>query len=56
VVKPVLSLKEAVDHVVSGNYRVELQVEGKKEIVDLAKSIHNLVMHLAAVRNGMMFN
>jgi nitrogen fixation/metabolism regulation signal transduction histidine kinase len=50
VVKPLLNLKEAVDHVVSGNYEIEFRVHGKGEVVDLGKSIHNLVRHLTAVR------
>ncbi len=50
VVKPLLSLKEAVDHAVSGNYQIEFELQGKGEVVELAKSVRNLITHLTATR------
>jgi nitrogen fixation/metabolism regulation signal transduction histidine kinase len=50
VVKPLLSLKEAVDHAVSGNYQIEFELQGKGEVVELAKSVRNLITHLTAAR------
>jgi nitrogen fixation/metabolism regulation signal transduction histidine kinase len=43
VVKPLQSLKEAVDHALSGNQLIEFELQGKGEIVELAKSIHRLI-------------
>jgi nitrogen fixation/metabolism regulation signal transduction histidine kinase len=43
VVKPLTDLREAVDHAVSGNYKVEFEVRGHGEVVDLAKSVQNLI-------------
>jgi CHASE3 domain sensor protein len=43
VVKPLTDLREAVDHVLSGNYKVEFEVQGHGEVVDLAKSVRNLI-------------
>ncbi len=42
VIKPLLKLKEAVDHAASGNYEIEFDVHGKGEIVDLATSLRNM--------------
>ncbi len=50
VVKPLISLKQAVDHAVSGDYEVELEMQGKGEIVELAKSVRNLITHLTTTR------
>jgi methyl-accepting chemotaxis protein len=50
VVKPLLSLKEAVDHAVSGNYQIDFELQGKGEVVELAKSVRNLITHLTATR------
>jgi CHASE3 domain sensor protein len=47
VIKPLLKLKEAVDHAASGNYEIEFDVEGKGEIVDLAGSLRKM---FAAIR------
>jgi methyl-accepting chemotaxis protein len=43
VIKPLLSLKEAVDHAAEGNYEIELDVQGKGEIVDLVGSLRRLL-------------
>jgi CHASE3 domain sensor protein len=50
IVKPLISLKHAVDDAVSGNYQIEFELEGKGEVVDLAKSVCNLISHTAQVR------
>jgi nitrogen fixation/metabolism regulation signal transduction histidine kinase len=50
VVKPLLNLKEAVDHAVSGNYQIDFELQGRGEIVDLAKSVHRLITHVTATR------
>jgi methyl-accepting chemotaxis protein len=47
VVKPLINLKEAVDHAASGNYDIEFDIQGEGEVVDLAKSVRNM---LSAVR------
>jgi CHASE3 domain sensor protein len=44
VVKPLLSLKEAVDHAAAGN-EIEFDIHGEGEVVQLASSIHNLIVH-----------
>jgi CHASE3 domain sensor protein len=43
VVKPLASLREAVDHATAGNYPVRLELRGEGEIIDLAQSIQNLI-------------
>jgi signal transduction histidine kinase len=43
VVKPLASLREAVDHAVPGNYPIRLELLGEGEIIDLAQSIDNLI-------------
>ncbi|HKV81412.1 MAG TPA: HAMP domain-containing protein [Candidatus Sulfotelmatobacter sp.] len=43
VVKPLQELKEAVDQAASGNYGFELELHGKGEVVELAKSVHSLI-------------
>jgi nitrogen fixation/metabolism regulation signal transduction histidine kinase len=42
VVKPLLSLKEAVDHAAAGNYEIEFDIQGEGEVVELAKSLRNM--------------
>ena len=42
VIKPLVSLKEAVDHAATGNYEVEFELHGGGEIVELAESVQNL--------------
>jgi nitrogen fixation/metabolism regulation signal transduction histidine kinase len=46
VVKPLLSLKEAVDHASAGNYEIEFDIQGEGEVVELANSIRLLIAHL----------
>jgi CHASE3 domain sensor protein len=42
VAKPLVNLKEAVDHAATGNYEVEFELHGGGEVVELAKSVQNL--------------
>lgn len=48
VVKPLVSLKQAVDHAASGNYQVEIEFQGSGEVVELAKSVQNLIVQVTA--------
>src|SRR5215469_2809704 len=43
VVKPLLSLKEAVDHAAAGDSGIDFDIQGKGEVVELANSVRNLV-------------
>jgi len=47
VVKPLIGLKEAVDQAAAGNYEIEFDIRGEGEVVELAKSVQNM---LSAVR------
>jgi len=42
VTKPLVSLKEAVDHAATGNYEIDFELHGGGEVVELAKSVQNL--------------
>lgn len=46
VVKPLLELREAVDHAASGNYLIDFELRGEGEIVELAKSVRALITHI----------
>jgi CHASE3 domain sensor protein len=46
VVKPLVELREAVDHAVSGNYRIDFELRGEGEVVELAKSVRSLIERL----------
>jgi len=46
VVKPLLSLKEAVDHAAEGSYEIDFEVSGKGEIVDLVESLRHMLASL----------
>jgi len=48
VVKPLISLKEAVDQAATGNYEIEFDIKGAGEVADLAKRVQRL---LSAVRH-----
>jgi len=52
IIKPLISLKNAVDDAASGNYQIEFELEGKGEVVDLAKSVCNLISHITLVRQA----
>jgi methyl-accepting chemotaxis protein len=43
VVKPLLSLKQAVDRAATGDLAIDFDIQGKGEIVQLANSVRNLV-------------
>jgi nitrogen fixation/metabolism regulation signal transduction histidine kinase len=45
VVKPLIELRTAVDQAVSGNYEIEFELQGEGELVNLARSIRNLISH-----------
>jgi len=42
VAKPLVILKEAVDHAATGNYEINFELHGGGEVVELAKSVQNL--------------
>jgi methyl-accepting chemotaxis protein len=46
VVKPLISLREAVDHAAAGNYEIDFDIQGEGEVVQLADSIRLLIAHL----------
>ena len=46
VVKPLLTLKEAVDHAAAGNYEIDFDIRGEGEVVQLANSIRLLISHI----------
>jgi CHASE3 domain sensor protein len=46
VVKPLLELRRAVDQAASGNYGFDLELHGEGEVVELAKSVRNLIAHV----------
>ena len=50
VVKPLVSLREAVDHAAAGNYEIDFQIEGEGEVVELTNSIRNLIAHVREVK------
>jgi CHASE3 domain sensor protein len=50
VVKPLLSLKEAVDHAAAGNYEIDFDIQGEGEVAELASSIRNLIAHVREVK------
>ena len=50
IVKPLISLKNAVDDAASGDYQIDFELEGKGELVDLARSVCNLISHVAQAR------
>jgi nitrogen fixation/metabolism regulation signal transduction histidine kinase len=42
VIKPLLNLKEAIDHAAQGDYEIDFDVQGKGEIVELVESLRRL--------------
>lgn len=50
VVKPLVSLKEAVDHAAAGNYEIDFDIQGEGEVVELTNSIRSLIAHVREVR------
>ena len=54
VVKPLVDLKEAVDHAAAGNYEMEFDVQGDGEVVQLANSVRRLIGHVREQREQRM--
>jgi CHASE3 domain sensor protein len=48
VIKPLLKLKEAIDHAAEENYEIDFDVQGKGEIVDLVESLRHMLAALRA--------
>jgi methyl-accepting chemotaxis protein len=48
VIKPLLKLKEAIDHAAEENYEIDFEVHGKGEIVDLVESLRHMLAALRA--------
>ena len=46
VVRPLLDLKQAVDHAAAGNYEIDFDVQGKGEVAQLAASVRDLIDHV----------
>jgi CHASE3 domain sensor protein len=46
VVKPLSDLREAVDHAAAGNYLIDFELRGEGEVVELARSVDNLITHV----------
>jgi methyl-accepting chemotaxis protein len=46
VVKPLVNLKEAVDHATAGNYEIDFDIQGHREVAQLATSIRNLIANM----------
>jgi methyl-accepting chemotaxis protein len=44
VVRPLTSLREAIDHASSGHYELQFDIHGKGEVVDLARSLQRLLL------------
>jgi nitrogen fixation/metabolism regulation signal transduction histidine kinase len=46
VVKPLVNLKDAVDHAAAGNYEIDFDIQGEGEVAQLANSIRLLISHM----------
>ena len=46
VVKPLVNLKEAVDQAATGNHEIDFELHGGGEVVELARSVQNLISGL----------
>ncbi len=46
VVKPLVSLRQAVDHAAQGGGAIELEIKGRGEVAELARSVQHLVAQL----------
>lgn len=46
VVKPLIGLRDAVEHAASGDYQIDLELQGEGEVVQLARSVQNLIAQL----------
>ncbi|MGA2096630.1 MAG: HAMP domain-containing protein [Candidatus Acidiferrum sp.] len=52
VVKPLVSLREAVDHAARGNTAIEFEIQGQGEVADLARSVKELVERVQLKREA----
>ena len=50
VTEPLVNLKEAMDHAAKGNYEIDFELHGGGEVVELAKSVQNLISLLRKKR------
>ena len=50
VTEPLVNLKEAMDHAATGNYEIDFELHGGGEVVELAKSVQNLISLLRKKR------
>ncbi|HEY2545523.1 MAG TPA: HAMP domain-containing protein, partial [Candidatus Acidoferrum sp.] len=46
VVKPLVTLREAVDHAAEGHSAIDFDIEGRGEVAELARSVQNLIARL----------
>jgi len=46
VVKPLITLREAVDHAAEGHSAIDFDIEGRGEVAELARSVQNLIAGL----------
>jgi methyl-accepting chemotaxis protein len=46
VVKPLVSLRDAVDHAAQGNGAVDFEIAGRGEVAELARSVQHLIARL----------
>jgi CHASE3 domain sensor protein len=46
VVKPLVTLREAVDHATEGHSAIDFDIEGRGEVAELARSVQNLIARL----------
>lgn len=46
VIKPLMDLKEAVDHAAAGNYEIAFDLHGEGELLDLTNSVRKLILHV----------
>lgn len=49
VIKPLTTLRDAIDQVSSGNYELQFDIRGKGEVVELAKSLQRMLSTLRPI-------
>jgi len=52
VVKPLVSLREAVDHAAEGRGLTDFEIQGKGEVAELARSVQRLIARLQQSQTG----
>jgi len=52
VVKPLISLREAVDHAAEGRGLTDFEIQGKGEVAELARSVQRLIARLQQSQTG----